>query len=203
MTTYRFDPVDLEQMRLLGRLSPGGRIRLMLDARELAVGLIRGRLRRQYPDLSPRDLNLKVLEEIETYYPGAKGYEVAGFFWWQGDKDRYNPGHAAMYERNLVLLLEALRKEFDAPDAPLVIATLGQTDRDAAKGTEKDIIEGMFAISDPGKYPQYKGEVATVYSHPLSKGGASNGHYGGNAETYMNVGLGMGEAMVELLEAAK
>jgi len=145
----------------------------------------------------------KVLEEIETYYPGAKGYEVAGFFWWQGDKDRYNPGHAAMYERNLVLLLEALRKEFDAPDAPLVIATLGQTDRDAAKGTEKDIIEGMFAISDPGKYPQYKGEVATVYTHPLSKGGASNGHYGGNAETYMNVGLGMGEAMVELLEAAK
>lgn len=64
MTTYRFDPVDLEQMRLLGRLSPGGRIRLMLDARELAVGLIRGRLRRQYPDLSTRDLNLKVLEEI-------------------------------------------------------------------------------------------------------------------------------------------
>ena len=65
MTTYRFDPVDLEQMRLLGRLSAGGRIRLMLDARELAVGLIRGRLRRQCPDLSPRDLNLKVLEEID------------------------------------------------------------------------------------------------------------------------------------------
>ena len=52
MMTYRFDPVDLEQMRLLGRLSPGGRIQVMLDARELAVGLIRGRLRRQYPDLS-------------------------------------------------------------------------------------------------------------------------------------------------------
>jgi len=64
MNTYRFDPVDLEQMRLLGRLSPGGRIRVMLDARELAVGLIRGRLRRQYPDLSLRELNLKALEEL-------------------------------------------------------------------------------------------------------------------------------------------
>jgi hypothetical protein len=64
MTTYRFDPVDLEQMQLLGCLSPGGRIRVMLDARELAVGLIRGRLRWQYPDLSTRDLNLKVQEEI-------------------------------------------------------------------------------------------------------------------------------------------
>jgi hypothetical protein len=65
MTTYRFDPVDLQQMRLLAQLSPGGRIRAMLDARELAVGLIRGRLRRQYPDLSLRELNLKVLEELD------------------------------------------------------------------------------------------------------------------------------------------
>jgi hypothetical protein len=64
MNAYRFDPVDLEQVRLLGRLSPGGRIRAMLDARELAVGLIRGRLRRQYPDLSLRELNLKTLEEL-------------------------------------------------------------------------------------------------------------------------------------------
>jgi hypothetical protein len=64
MNAYRFDPVDLEQMRLLGRLSPGERIRVMLDARELAVGLIRGRLRRQYPDLSPRELNLKTLKEL-------------------------------------------------------------------------------------------------------------------------------------------
>ncbi|MDH4136539.1 MAG: hypothetical protein OEW09_07480 [Anaerolineae bacterium] len=62
--TYRFDPVDLEQMRLMVRLSPGQRIRVMLDARELAVGLIRGRLRRQHPDLSLREINLKVLEEL-------------------------------------------------------------------------------------------------------------------------------------------
>jgi len=63
MKAYRFDPVDLEQIRLLGRLPPGGRIRVMLDARELAVGLIRGRLRRRHPGLSPRELNLRVLEE--------------------------------------------------------------------------------------------------------------------------------------------
>jgi hypothetical protein len=64
MTTYRFDPVDLEQMRLLGRLPPGRRVRAMLEARELAVGLIRGRLRWQHPDLSAQALNLKVLEEV-------------------------------------------------------------------------------------------------------------------------------------------
>ncbi|NOZ05676.1 MAG: hypothetical protein GXP41_04905 [Chloroflexi bacterium] len=62
--TYRFDPVDLEQVQLLGRLSPGMRIQTMLDARELAIGLIRGRVRRRYPHLSRREINLKILREL-------------------------------------------------------------------------------------------------------------------------------------------
>jgi hypothetical protein len=65
VTNYRFDPIDPDQIRLVARLSPGQRIQAMLDARELAVGLIRGRLRRKYPDLSSRELNLKMLEEID------------------------------------------------------------------------------------------------------------------------------------------
>jgi len=63
-STYRLDPADRQQMRWLARLSPGQRVRAMLDARELAVGLIRGRLRRRYPRLSSCEINLKVLEEI-------------------------------------------------------------------------------------------------------------------------------------------
>lgn len=63
--TYRFDPVDITQVRLLGQLSSGRRLQRMLNARELVVGLIRGRLRRQHPNLLLNELNLKVLEEIE------------------------------------------------------------------------------------------------------------------------------------------
>ncbi len=33
-----FDPVDVDWLRMLAQLTPGGRIRLMLNARELAVG---------------------------------------------------------------------------------------------------------------------------------------------------------------------
>jgi len=62
---YLFDPMDVEQIRLLSRPRPGRRIQVMLDARELAVGLICGRLRRQYSDLSLRELNLRVLEGVE------------------------------------------------------------------------------------------------------------------------------------------
>ena len=141
-----------------------------------------------------------VLNDLGKYYPGAKGYEVAGFLWWQGDKDRYNAGHAAMYEKNLNNLIASLRKDFDAPKAKFVCATLGQTSKENAKGNEKLILDAMLNISNPAKYPALKGDVATVYTHPLSMGSSSNAHYGGNAKTYMNVGLAMGKAMVELLK---
>lgn len=141
-----------------------------------------------------------VLTQLDKYYPGANGYEIAGFFWWQGDKDRYNAAHASRYEQNLVHLIKTLRKDFGAPKAKFVIATLGQTEKDA-EGNEGLILDAMLAVDGKsGKYPEFKGNVATVYTHPLSMGGASNGHYGGNAETYMNVGEAMGKAMVGLLE---
>ena len=141
----------------------------------------------------------EVLSKLDEFYPGAKGYEIAGFLWWQGDKDRYNEGHAAMYEKNLKNLIASLRKDFDAPKAKFVCATLGQTSKEKAKGNEKLILDAMLAISDTSKYPELKGDVATVYTNPISMGSSSNAHYGGNAKTYMNVGLAMGEAMVELL----
>ena len=117
----------------------------------------------------------------------------------QGDKDRYDPSYAAMYERNLVALIKQLRSEFNAPRAKFVVATLGQTALSTASGTEKPILDAMLAVDGvSGKYPEFAGNVATVYSHPLSKGGSSNGHYNGNAETYMNIGEAMGRAMSKL-----
>jgi len=143
----------------------------------------------------------KVLADFKTYYPEATKFEVAGFFFWQGDKDRYNAGHATKYEQNLVQFIKALRKEFKSPKAKFVCATLGQSAKDSAKGNDKLVLDAQLAVDGKsGKYPDFKGNVATVYTNPLSQGGASNGHYGGNAKTYMDVGLGMGEAMVELLK---
>jgi hypothetical protein len=140
-----------------------------------------------------------VLAKLNTYYPGAKKYEVAGFFWWQGDKDFRNAEHAANYEKNLLCLIESLRKDFSAPNAKFVCATLGQTSKGAG-GAQGQILEATLNIDgEVGKYKDHKGKVASVYSHPLSKGSSSSGHYGGNAETYMNIGQAMGEAMARLI----
>jgi hypothetical protein len=142
----------------------------------------------------------KVLAELGKYYPGAKAYEVAGFFFWQGEKDGGNAGHAAKYEENLVRFIKQLRKDFAAPDAKFVLATLGEATK-GSTGNGGKILEAQLAVDGAtGKYPEFKGNVATVYAHPLSKGGSGNSHYNGNAETYMDVGEAMGKAMVELLK---
>lgn len=142
----------------------------------------------------------KVLAELETYYPGARGFEVAGFFWWQGAKDCGNAVHSELYEANLVRLIEQLRKDFDAPKAKFVCATLGQTTRESG-GNEGQVLQAQLAVDGKaGKYPQFQGNVASVYSHPYCHGGSANGHYGGDARTYMDIGLAMGEAMVGLLK---
>ena len=143
----------------------------------------------------------KVLADLNKYYPGAKKYEVAGFFWWQGDRDSRSAALSERYEKNLVQLIKQLRKDFNAPNAKFVCASLGQTKK-GAKDNGAKILDAMFAVDGrSGKYPEFKGNVAAVYTHPLSKGGSSGGHYNGNAETYMNVGEAMGKAMVQLLNA--
>jgi len=67
MERDEWGPVDWEQLRLLGKLPFAKRIRVMLEAQALALSIIRGRVRRRYPNLSQREINLLVLKEVGHY----------------------------------------------------------------------------------------------------------------------------------------
>jgi hypothetical protein len=142
-----------------------------------------------------------VLADLGKYYPGAESHEVAGFFFWQGEKDAGNPGHAARYEQNLVHFIKSVRKEFNAPNAPFVLATMGESAK-GGTGPGALVLDAHLAVDGTsGKYPEFKGNVTTIYTNPMAQGGSGNAHYGGKAEVYLDVGEAMGKAMVELLEA--
>jgi hypothetical protein len=128
------------------------------------------------------------LKDLATYYPGGTKFEVAGFFWWQGEADPAK-GNVETYDKNLGFLFNDLKKDFNAPNAKFVLATLGEHDKDAP------LAQKMFAFAEN---PEFKDQAAVFFSKPVSKG-SGNGHYGGDGETYMNVGEGMGKAMAELL----
>lgn len=65
-----------------------------------------------------------VLSNLSTFFPSTppqKCYEVAGFFWWQGDKDSRDMGLSTHYEENLVALIKGLRVQYDSPNAKVTI----------------------------------------------------------------------------------
>lgn len=129
-----------------------------------------------------------VLKNLSKYYPGATKYEVRGFFWWQGNAEK-GKGSVENYDKNLAYLFKDLRTDFNAPNAKFVCATLGEHDKNAT------LSQKMYTFA---ALPEFKDQTAVFYSKPVAKGG-SGGHYGGDPDTYMKVGEGMGQLMVELL----
>jgi Carbohydrate esterase, sialic acid-specific acetylesterase len=129
------------------------------------------------------------LKDLATYYPGGTKFEVAGFFWWQGNAEA-GKGSIENYDKNLAFLFNDLKKDFNAPNAKFVCATLGEHDMNAP------LSKKMF---DFVALPEFKDQAAVFFTQPVANGGSSGSHYSGNGETYMNVGEGMGKAMVELL----
>ena len=144
------------------------------------------------------------LADLAKIYPDYKGqgYEIAGFVWWQGNKDQ-NAVHAARYEQNLKRLIPTLRKDYDAPNAKFVLATgCGFTGRESF-GLQ--ISEAQLAIGDAKMHPEFVGNVKAVDTRDLWREAEVSPknqgyHYNRNAETYMETGLRLGWAMAELLK---
>ena len=147
------------------------------------------------------------LENLAKIYPDYKGqgYEIAGFVWWQGQKDTGSAAHASRYEQNLVRLIRCLRKDYNAPNAKFVLATIA-FDGWKLAGPGKTIAEAQLAVGDAKKYPHFAGNVKAVEARDLwREAGVSpknqGYHYNRNAETFMEVGLRLGWAMADLLNA--
>ena len=108
---------------------------------------------------------------------------------------------------NLVNFIKALRKDFNKPNAFFACATVAFNGR-RMKGTTLTIAKAQLAVSgEKGKYPEFKGNVKSVDARPFwqpsrrSPGGGGH-HYNGNAQTYMDVGNAMGNAMVDLIKGS-
>ena len=143
---------------------------------------------------------LKNIDKIVPGYQG-RGYEIVGFVWFQGHKDKNVP--RAVYEKHLVNLIQDMRKEFKAPNLRTVIATVGFSGMKMDPGHFMTW-QAQMAVGDPKQYPAFKGNVASVDVRPFwrSRGESPTNtgyHYNHNAETYVLTGDALGRAMVRLL----
>lgn len=137
----------------------------------------------------------QILDNIGEAYPNASSYKIEGFLWWQGDRDRREPAHALHYEEHLVRVIKRLRKDFNAPKAKFVIATIGFDGYNMDKETF-EVFEAQMAVSGR-KYPEFQNNVQTVDIRSSWRGGAA--HYDRNAEVYLETGNALGLAMAKLV----
>jgi alpha-galactosidase len=147
----------------------------------------------------------KTLDNIDTVVPDykAQGYKIAGFVWFQGHKDSYAEQSIAEYEKHLVNLINDVRKEFEEPQLPVVVATGGFGGRNMSDKFRR-ILKSQMAVGDNQFHPEYAGTVASVDTRDFWREVAESPtnqdyHYNRNAETYLLIGDTMGRAMVDLL----
>ena len=138
----------------------------------------------------------EAIAELGTRFPELKGMktELAGFVWFQGWNDMYVDGALDAYAENLSNLVKDVREELNAPALPFVVGQTGNADNQA-------LWEGQKAAT---LSPEFKGQAMYVPTRSFlrdpeqSPNQGHAHHWFGNAESYLRVGDGLGQAMVKL-----
>ena len=145
------------------------------------------------------------LANLKTDFPAydGRGYELAGFVWYQGWNDAIDPIHAIPeYEQNLANLINDVRKDLKTPKLPCVIGELTGAWVNAPPEFEA-IRKAQAAVATR---KEFKGTVAFAATRNFVRNAEDSpnpghGHHEfGNAETYFLVGDSLGKTMLSLLE---
>lgn len=119
----------------------------------------------------------KVLSDVKRVYPGyneEKGYELAGFVWFQGWNDmvasgtypnRGQPGGYDAYTDCLAHFIRDVRKDLEAPKMKFVIGVMGVGGPLEQYASQRYVpIHGAFreAMAAPSLMPEFKGNVFAV-----------------------------------------
>jgi alpha-galactosidase len=130
----------------------------------------------------------------------GRAYEIAGFVWWQGHKDQDGGSiYSTRYAFNLPNLITQLRSNFNAPNAPFVLGTIGfgGAPLEGKSAAFQAVYNAQMSVSNPAN------KVKTVDTFPYWRGtaespGTQDFHYNNNAETYTLVGDALARAMIDL-----
>ena len=158
------------------------------------------------------------LAGLKTLFPAYEnqGYQIRGFIWFQGWNDMIDDTATAEYTTNLAHLIHDVRKDFDAPNLPFVIAQMGVGGINGADARIKKFKAAQAAVMD---LPESKNNVAFVKTDQFwdsnadavfKKGWKENlkewntvgsdypYHYLGSAKTYTKIGRALAEAAIAL-----
>ena len=143
----------------------------------------------------------QMIEEVRTALAGLGNsrFEIRGFVWMQGWNDMVSEEATAEYADNLVNLAKDLRKEFKAPQLPIVIGELGNGGK-ARDGSGMDRFrKAQRAGSKKITNARFVPTAHCARPRELSPNVGHGHHWFGNAESYFLVGEALAAGMKGLL----
>lgn len=147
-----------------------------------------------------------VLNNLADYFPGylGQGFEIAGYAFWQGQKDTLHDAYAKKYKENLVQYIRALRQEYQiypgGANAPFVLATIafGWCNMTAWENNNLNVFNAQMAVNNSENVKTV--DARTFWRDATDSPCNDGSHYNCNAETYMEVGNALGWAMADLIQ---
>ncbi len=163
----------------------------------------------------------EVLGNLKNYFPQydeKRGYELAGFVFFQGWNDMVDGSQRAngyeQYPKRLAQLVKDVRKDLNAPDLPAVVGELGAGGKRGAfqeaqaKILEQPGLEGAVAFAKTCEF--WEPDVENMVNEGVWRGpdwvdfynvGSERGyHYLGSARIYYNIGKALAHGMIDLLK---
>ena len=157
------------------------------------------------------------MKEYFPKYDENRGYEIAGFVFFQGWNDMVDGSQREVkykdYTVRLAQLIKDVRKDLKAPNMPVVIGELGAGNRgdfQAAQEAAAKLPEFEGNVKFVKTREFWQPEVEDMVKKNLWSGpewvkfynvGSERGyHYLGSAKIYYKMGKAFGEGMKDLLE---
>jgi len=158
------------------------------------------------------------LKEHFPQYDEKRGYELAGFVFFQGWNDMIDGAQReekyATYTKRVGTLIQDLRKDLKAPNLPAIVGELGaggkRGDFQAAQAAVADLPELKGTVKCVQTADFWEPEVEEMVNQGVWKGpdwvkfynvGSERGyHYLGSARILHKIGKAFGEGMIELIE---
>jgi len=143
--------------------------------------------------------------KLRRAFPGYVGQcaELAGLIWFHGIADGGSAAKAGDYEKHLANLIRDLRNDLKAPKLPVVVAALANSAQKMTPNQQK-VFDSQMAVGNKEEHPQFAGNVISIDTRPFckppSQSPGGRDRYKGNAESYLEIGQAMGQAMLKLLE---
>jgi len=144
----------------------------------------------------------------------GRGYDIAGFVWFQGWNDMYN-GFQDEYAVNMKNFIRDVRKDLAKPNLPFAIGIMGQNGFKPAKGNMAIVKAAQASMND---VPEFAGNVRAIptdvywdkraaAAFPTWRDNVAEWeklgsdfpyHYLGSTITFTKIGRALGQAILEL-----